>query len=75
MWADSGGHEVDDTNGVVLLIEGAVLLLVSPPSLLFLSQVKAQNFGLEGGGALVSFPWWRRRFEIVSMGGRARRWW
>jgi hypothetical protein len=72
--ADGGGHEVDDADdGAVLLLEGDIEV-VSPPSLLFLSRVKAKNFGLDGGGALVSFPRWRRRLEIADMGGRARRW-
>jgi hypothetical protein len=34
--ADGGDHEVDDDEGIVLLLEGDIEV-VSPPSLLFIS--------------------------------------
>jgi hypothetical protein len=36
MWADSGSHEVDDTNGAVLLLEGASRLYPLPPCFSYL---------------------------------------
>jgi hypothetical protein len=66
---DGGAHGVDDADGATILLEGDIEV-VSPPSLPYLSRVKTQNFGLDGGGALVvSFPRWRHRFEIVGLGG------
>jgi hypothetical protein len=62
------GHEVDNADRAVLLLEGDIEVVYSL-SLLFISQVKTQNFGLDDGGALVLFPRWRRRFEMAGMGG------
>jgi hypothetical protein len=67
--ADGGGHDIDDADGVVLLLEGDIEV-ISPSSLPYLSRAKTQSFGLDGGGArVVPFPRWRRRFEIVGLGG------
>jgi hypothetical protein len=67
--ADSGRRDVDNADGVVLLPEGDIGVK-SPPSMPYLSRLKTQSFGLDGGGAqVVSFPRWRRCFEIVGLGG------
>jgi hypothetical protein len=67
--ADGGGRDVDDADGAILLPEGDIEV-ITPSLPAYLSRVKSQSFSLDGGGArVVPFPRWRRRFEIVGLGG------
>jgi hypothetical protein len=77
MWAldrgkhlvDGGGRDINDADGPVLLLEGDIEVIY-PPFPPYLSRVQTQSFGLDGGGTqVVPFPQWRRRFEIVGLGG------